>query len=103
MVELAHQMKLMRMVLRARWLPRLENQEADDLTNHEYRHFDFAKRIHVHLATLGFKIMDSLFKHGDAYMAELEEQRASEKRKAATRGAKREAKRRPLRETDPWV
>ena len=39
----------------------------------------------------------------EAYLAELEEQRASEKRKAATRGAKRKTKRKPLRETDPWV
>ena len=102
-MELAHQMKVRRMVLRARWLPRLENQEADDLTNNEYRYFDPVKRIRVDLADLGFEIMDSLFEHGDAYLAELEEQRASEKRKAATRGAKRGAKRKPLRETDPWV
>ena len=102
-MELAHQMKVRRMVLRARWLPRLENQEADDLTNNEFRYFDPAKRIRVDLADLGFKIMDSLFKHGDAYLEELEEQRASEKRKATTRGAKRGAKRKPLRETDPWV
>ena len=41
---IAHQMKLRRMVLRARWLPRDENQEADDLTNYEFRHFDPTKR-----------------------------------------------------------
>ena len=102
LMELAHQMKLRRMVLRARWLPRDENQEADDLTNYEYRHFDPAKRIPVDLSKLGFDLMDSLLRHGDEYMADLERERASEKRKAATRGAMRGAKRKPLRETDPW-
>ena len=52
LMELAHQMKLRRMVLRARWLPRDENQEADDLTNYEYRHFDQAKRILVDISKL---------------------------------------------------
>ena len=102
LMELAHQMKLRRMVLRARWLPRDENQEADDLTNYEYRHFDQAKRIPVDISKLGFDLMSSLFQHGDDYLADLERERESEKRKAADRGSKREAKRRPLRESDPW-
>ena len=102
-MELAHQMRKRRMVLRARWLPRLENQEADDLTNCEFRHFDPRKRIQVDLNNLGFAVMDSLFKHGDDYLSELEAQRESEKRRAESRGGRREAKRRPLRETDPWT
>ena len=50
-MELAHQMKRRRILLRARWLPRLQNQEADDLTNYEFRHFDPKKRIKVLSAT----------------------------------------------------
>ena len=46
--------------------------------------------------------MGSLFQHGDDYLAELERLRESEKRKAASRGSRREPKRKPLRETDPW-
>ena len=61
LMELAHQMKKRRMVLRARWLPRLQNQEADDLTNMELRHFDPKKRIQVDIAKLGLDLMHALF------------------------------------------
>ena len=71
LMELAHQMKLRRTLLRARWLPRLQNQEADDLTNDEFRHFDLSKRIQVDLKSLGFKLMEELFEVGDDYIAEL--------------------------------
>lgn len=108
-MELAHQMRLRRMLLRARWLPRLQNQEADDLTNEEFRHFDPKKRIPVKLEELGFKIMDSLFKVGDDYLLELERLRASEKRKATERQDKSRKsalagskKLKSLKETDPW-
>ena len=107
-MELAHQMKLRRMVLRARWLPRLQNQEADDLTNEEFRHFDPAKRIPVTLASLGFKIMDSLFKVGDDYLSEFEKLRESEKRKAAAKAERKSSaltggkKAKTLKETEPW-
>ena len=108
-MELAHQMKIRRMLLRARWLPRLQNQEADDLTNDEFRHFDPKKRIKVELADLKFRIMDSLFAVGDKYMSDLEEARASEKRKRMEKKARGSTERRGkgkrekgLRETDPW-
>ena len=107
LMELAHQMKLRRMLLRARWLPRLQNQEADDLTNYEFSHFDPRKRIAVRLEDLEFKVMNELFSVGDDYLARLEEARASEKRKREARmaGGSGEAatKKGPgLRETDPW-
>ena len=40
LMELAHKMRVRRLVLRAHWLPRLENEEADALTNFDFRHFD---------------------------------------------------------------
>ena len=64
-MELAHLMKRQHVLLRARWLPRLQNQLADDLTNYEFRHFDPAKRINIELADLSFTLMDSLFRAGD--------------------------------------
>ena len=36
LMELAHQMRRRRLVLRARWLPRLQNEEADALTKGEF-------------------------------------------------------------------
>jgi hypothetical protein len=109
LMELAHQMKLRRLLLRARWLPRLQNQEADDLTNDEFHHFDPRKRIKVELKDLKFEIMNKLFAVGEDYMRELETTRAAEKRKAEARrvaggGADKASQKRgrPLRETDPW-
>lgn len=109
LMELAHQMKQRRIVLRARWLPRQQNQEADDLTNAEYRHSDPRNRIEMNVQDPGSNIMDSLFKEGDAYIAELEQNRASEKRKKEARlakgreaGARKGRKERSMRETDPW-
>ena len=87
----------------------MQNQEADDLTNDEFRHFDPKKRIKVDLKDLKFKIMDQLFEVGDAYTKELEAARSSEKRKAEARkragGAEikdTQRKGKSLRETDPW-
>ena len=109
LMELAHQMKLRRTLLRARWLPRLQNQEADDLTNDEFRHFDLTKRIHVELKSLGFKLMEALFEVGDDYIAELDAAKASEKKRAAKRvlagdcvDARKNKRVKGLRETDPW-
>ena len=36
LMELAHQTRLRRMVLMANWLPRLQNDEADALTNLDF-------------------------------------------------------------------
>ena len=87
----------------------MQNQEADDLTNAEFRHFDPKRRIHVNLKSLGLEVMDSLFAAGDEYLADLEKARASEKRRAEERRQKDEkraetkaAKGSKLRDTDPW-
>ena len=108
LMELAHQMKRRRLLLRARWLPRLHTQEADDLTNDEFRHFDKEKRIPVDLAKLDFRVMNELFKVGDAYLEELEAHRAAAKRKAEAAGRtalaedRKDKRRKPLCVTDPW-
>ena len=63
MMESAHQVKKKRRTeLRARWLPRSQNQEADDLTYMELRHFDPKKKhIQVDIANLGLDLMHSWF------------------------------------------
>ena len=88
----------------------MQNQEADDLTNEEFRHFDPKRRIHVELKSLGLEVMDALFAAGDEYMSDLEKARASEKRKeelrkqtGERRAEKKAAKGAKLRDTDPWV
>ena len=74
------------MVLRANWLPRLENEEADASTNFEYRHFDPALRIEVRLEDLKFAVLDDLFKEGESYIAELERVKGQKKAARASGG-----------------
>ena len=101
LMELAHQMRSRRWVLRARWLPRLENEEADALTNDDFRHFDSKKRIGVDIANLGFKVLPMLFQVGEDYVAELEHKK-SQKSTQPGAGDKKRKIGQSLRERDPW-
>ena len=53
--------------------PRLEDQEADDLTNLEFKSFDVKKRLNVDLERLDFGVLRQLFDVGDSYVQELDE------------------------------
>ena len=107
LMELAVQLGMRNAVLRANWLPRLQNEEADALTNSDFRHFDMAKRIEVDLDKLGFVLMNDLFSVGDAYVRELAVLKDSEKtRKTSTASSAPPLKRKKgdtLRERDPWI
>ena len=106
LMELAVQIGLRNAVLRANWLPRLQNEEADALTNWDFRHFDPKLRIDVDLEKLEFKILDKLFAVGDNYIEELNQQREQEKRRkeASAAGARQPRRKKSdvLRERDPW-
>ena len=105
LMELACQAGRKRASLRARWIPRLQNEEADALTNCEFHHFRKENRIEVDLGKLGFLVMDELFEVGESYMSELAELKEGEKRRAAAEGktpGKKRSKGEPLRERDPW-
>ena len=94
-------------VLRANWLPRLQNEEADALTNSDFRHFDMSKRIKVDLDKLGFVLMNDLFSVGDAYVEELAILKDQEKsRKNSSTLMPPPPKRKKgdtLSEREPWV
>ena len=105
LMELACQASRKKASLRARWIPRLQNEEADALTNSEFHHFRPENRIEVNLEELGFLVMPSLFETGEAYMKELAELKEGEKRKSAAEGKapfRKRSKQDPLRERDPW-
>ena len=57
LMELAHQLRRRHLMLRAHWLPRLENEEADALTNMDFRHFSPGKRIPVCLETIKSRVL----------------------------------------------
>jgi hypothetical protein len=105
LMELACQAGRKRASMRARWIPRLQNEEADALTNGEFHHFKDANRIEVDLGKLKFLVMDSLFELGEEYVAELAALKAAEKRSAVSDDkapGKRRRKGQGIRETRPW-
>ena len=79
LMELSCQLGLRRASLQARWIPRLQNEEADALTNGDYRHFDEALRVPVKLEELQFRVLNDLFREGDEYIQELEALKAADK------------------------
>ena len=106
LMELAVQLGARNATLRANWIPRLQKEEADALTNSDFSHFDPAKRIPVKLEKLEFKIMSDLFAAGDVYLEELNALKEQEKaRRVASSGVHKPKKRKnsdALREKDPW-
>ena len=113
LMELARQMRRRRLVLRAKWLPRLRNEEADTLTNLDFRHFNPDKRILVDLDTIQFGVLRELFEVGEDYVKESEAARAKEKARkvtilqeaaggGSTKAKKLKAAGTKLRERDPW-
>ena len=106
LMELACQLGVRRACLHARWLPRLQNEEADALTNGDFHHFGPALRIAVDLDKLTFFVMSDLLAEGEAYVEELAALKVAEKAKKRTATAdapKGKTRKGPtLREREPW-
>ena len=102
LMEVAHQWRK-GLALRANLVPRLENQESDDLTNREFKSFDVKKRLNVDLERLDVGVLRQLFDVGDSYVKELDEPKAQAKARAGERvGRKHTLAGERLRERDPW-
>ena len=71
LVELCQQLARRRAALRAQWVPRLENEEADALTNSDFRHFSSEHRIDVDLESLPFDVLPRLLECGENFVSEL--------------------------------
>ena len=66
-------------------IPRDQNEEADALTNFDYRFFDPEKRIEVDINALGFKLLPELFEFGEQNLTELAAEKAKAKEKKERR------------------
>ena len=91
--------------MRANWIPRLQNEEADALTNSDFRHFSANRRINVNLDSLPFVMLNDLFAEGEAYLSELAALKDQEKkRKLSSPGSPKGARRKDekLRVSQPW-
>ena len=91
-MEVAHQCRRRGLALRANWIPRLENQEADDLTNLEFKSFDVKSRIDVDLERLNFGVMRDLFEVGDSYAQEIDELKRQARAEAGSKEGKKKKK-----------
>ena len=101
LMEVAYQCRTRGLCLRANWVPRLENQEADDLTNMDFKSFDPKLELKVGLEDLKFGVMQELFAEGDNYVLELAALKAeAAKDKGGTK--KRKLAGDSLRSKDPW-
>ena len=105
LMELSCQLGMRGASMRARWIPRLQNEEADALTNGDYRHFDAKLRIPVDLGALPFKVLNDMFAVGEDYVKELEAMKEKGTINAGTSsglGSGKTKKGQALRDRDPW-
>lgn len=98
LMEMAHQMRKRGMRMWAQWVPRLQNEEADALTNGDFRHFAKERRVEVKVEELEFGVMDRLLQQGEDYQGHIHKMRR-EKRVAHHDGGPKRAR---LRDVDPW-
>ena len=93
------------MALRADWVPRLQNEETNALTNGDMRHFSENLEVKVDLDKLKFGVLERLLQVCEAYFLEVEAARSKEKvRKAQGLGGDsgKRLKGDALRDRDPW-
>ena len=103
LMEVAYQCRRRGLAFRANWVPRLENQEADDLTNLEFKSFDPSRRLDVDLDKLNFGVLPALFAEGDRYVEELANLKLEAKWNDTQQGLMKKRKAGDtLRDRDPW-
>ena len=104
-MELATQLDRRGIELDLQWVPRWQNQEADDLTNERFDDFDGANRIDVQFEQLEFLVMGKLLEKAGELDAELRLHKTSKEAKQAMERAGGEnvkSKKGQLRWQDPW-
>ena len=94
--ELAVQIQERHLELSLEWVPRLQNEEADALTNGDFSAFSLERRVVVEPETLAFRILPKLVEVAESLRNEIVA------RRAVGRPLGEVSKRRKLRETDPW-
>ena len=76
------------------WVPREDNQPADDLTNSEFGRFDLSKRIPFHWSKLPCDVLSSLLQEGKSFEAEMKLRKRSKTQPDLHHSARRFRKRR---------
>ena len=105
LMELSEQLDRRSSWLQLHWVPRQQNEEADELTNGRFEKFDPSKRIQVDLCNLDWVLLYEFLEAGEGLVPELRELREARKKDRLAAGqarAKKKAKGVRLRDTDPW-
>ena len=84
-------------------MPRLENEEADALTNSNVRHFRPEHRIEVDLETLPFGVLPRLLEYRESFVAELEATKLAKAAGHDSTAKRRRLKGDVLRGRQPWL
>ena len=104
-MELSAQLDRRGIELDLQWVPRWQNQEADDLTNERFDDFDERRRIDVQFEQLDFMVMGKLLEKAGELDSELRLHKTSKEAKQAMErpsGEKVRSKKGQLRWQDPW-
>ena len=106
-MELAVQLDLVGVDLQLQWVPRAQNQPADDLTNDRFEDFREENRVEVDFEKLPFKVMGKLLDKAGQLDSELRLFKTSKEAKLAqlketSTAAGGKHKKGELRWKDPW-
>lgn len=102
-MELSVQLQKLGLELELGWIPRGQNEEADALTNKEFRGFDKKKRIEKDFGDLKFEILEELMMKAGELDAEIKLAKSSKEAKSdrpVDKSLKR--KRGETKWKDPW-
>ncbi len=103
LMELAYQLAKLEASLNLHWIPREQNEEADDLTKGRYDKFEESRRIEVSLEEFGFEIIPKMAEVAGQLDEEIKLKKASKegKKEAVQRERKTPAEMK-LRMSQPW-
>ena len=99
LMELAYQLAQLNATLSLSWIPREQNEEADDLTKGRFEKFDPKKKMEIDLEEAGFVVIPVLAEVAGRLDEEIKLRRVSKEAKVHGRKTPAEQK---LRITQPW-
>jgi len=99
LMELAHQLGDMEVALNLHWIPRGQNEEADDLSKGRFDKFNEKKRIEVDLEKMDFQVIPFLAEVAGKLDEEIRLKKVSKEKLVPERKTPAEEK---LRMKQPW-
>ena len=101
LIEVAEQLAAENVGLALRWIPRLQNEEADALTNGCFENFAPERRIEARVEDMRFLALNELMSKVGTLMEEIAMRRRAPESSMPV-NSRQSSKKQKLRETDPW-